>query len=145
MKMLDLANSSGKFPRSLRVFSWRSILHGGILFLAEGSAIWRVVQEDCASFFSDGVFIVPVTVKLVLLFDPAMPGTFPDPFRPICLSFIFVLRRVAVTSSKLLARIRELEIVNSFGQMMSSTRRGLSGGPIADQDSFRLPEFISKW
>ena len=81
-----------------------------------GALFRRIALPSFLTEFS----LVPVTMLMVLLFDPAMPGTFLI-LSAICLSFIFVLRRVAVTSSKLLARIRELEIVNSFGQMMSST------------------------
>lgn len=116
----ELGELTWMVPLFVSLFLGTQYSLAGLSFWLREPSFGHLFRKVAIPSFLTEFSLVPVTVLMVLLFERETPGKFLI-LSAICLSFIFVLRRVAVTSSTLLSRIRELEIVNTFGHMMSST------------------------
>lgn len=80
----------------------------------------RILREVLLPGFVSEVTLVPLAVLMVVIYDRSQPVKFLV-LAFIAILFIFVLRRLTSTSKNLMARVKELEVLNAFGQMMSST------------------------
>ena len=92
----------------------------GASFRLAGREWGQIIREVLLPGFVAEVSLIPLAMLLVLVYEPADPTRF---IILACISvlFVFILRRLTATSKKLLARVRELELLNAFGRLISST------------------------
>jgi diguanylate cyclase (GGDEF)-like protein len=92
----------------------------GASFRLAGRRWSQIIREVLLPGFVAEVSLIPLAILLVLVYEPTDPTRF---IILACISvlFVFILRRLTATSKKLLARVRELELLNAFGRLISST------------------------
>ena len=92
----------------------------GTSFRLMGRRWSQIIREVLLPGFVAEVSRIPLAILLGLGYEPTDPTRF---IILACISvlFVFILRRLTATSKKLLARVRELELLNAFGRLISST------------------------